>query len=610
MTTPHKTTPHNLTQKLNVREFFKDKVVLITGATGFVGKVIVEKILWDLPNVKKIYILIRTRKKKLTLNARDRLKKEIFDSPIMDRLKKRHGNNFTEFIQSKVDALSGDVTNDNLFDDPESRELAKSTVNVIIHSAATIGFQERLDNSINLNIFGTLRMIQLAKECKHLNSFVHISTCYANAPRRGTVEEKIYPLELPKGEDVEDFCNRVMTMKPQDIQKLTDKILPKLGFPNTYTFTKNMTEQLIIRKRGNLPLVICRPSIVSCSLKEPYAGWVDAVSASGSVYLAAGLGVATILTGNHEIISDQIPVDYVSNAILILAAWVAGKNILKVFHVGSSSRNPCTWGMSVDGIMRYWHSHRPKAAIARADFEMIPNTWKYNWRFFTEYTTISRAYYAFATIIRSKFHSERAMGLFKIEYQTKKLSDLFRFFTLNEWVFDTRDLEQVVAGLSDEEKKIFYMDTKLIDWIPYFQFFCYGLHRWVLKENPTPPTVTKSDLVKKDTTRIFSDITFAIDSPSDFSTGEFAQSLEEMKESVLYSTRVQNAIQQVALQQSLTFGEVEDKALQIMDTMFANPKRPVVKALGWLFRKIWRKMYHAIVVDDDEIEKVRITKNY
>lgn len=46
---------------MKVTNFYKDKGVLITGTTGFVGKVILEKLLWIQPDVKKIYVLIRTQ---------------------------------------------------------------------------------------------------------------------------------------------------------------------------------------------------------------------------------------------------------------------------------------------------------------------------------------------------------------------------------------------------------------------------------------------------------------------------------------------------------------------------------------------------------------------
>ena len=45
-----------------IAEYFKGKSIFLTGATGFVGKVLIEKLLRSCQDLKKIYILIRTKK--------------------------------------------------------------------------------------------------------------------------------------------------------------------------------------------------------------------------------------------------------------------------------------------------------------------------------------------------------------------------------------------------------------------------------------------------------------------------------------------------------------------------------------------------------------------
>lgn len=65
--------------KLQVRQFYADKVVLMTGITGFVGKVLLEKFLRECTNFKKLYLLIRMKPKK---TLQERLMREIFGSPI------------------------------------------------------------------------------------------------------------------------------------------------------------------------------------------------------------------------------------------------------------------------------------------------------------------------------------------------------------------------------------------------------------------------------------------------------------------------------------------------------------------------------------------------
>ena len=68
---------------IKVRDFYNDKCMLITGVTGFVGKVLLEKLLATIPRIGKLYIMIRA-KKNMSLN--ERLHKEIFGSPLFEPL--------------------------------------------------------------------------------------------------------------------------------------------------------------------------------------------------------------------------------------------------------------------------------------------------------------------------------------------------------------------------------------------------------------------------------------------------------------------------------------------------------------------------------------------
>lgn len=47
-----------------IQQYFTDSTVLITGATGFLGKLILEKLLWSCAGIKKIFIIIRTKQGK------------------------------------------------------------------------------------------------------------------------------------------------------------------------------------------------------------------------------------------------------------------------------------------------------------------------------------------------------------------------------------------------------------------------------------------------------------------------------------------------------------------------------------------------------------------
>jgi nucleoside-diphosphate-sugar epimerase len=66
------------------------------------------------------------------------------------------------------------------------------TCNVVVNCAASIDFNARLDQSIESNIKGTLRMLELAASLKKLDVFTHVSTCYVNSDMRGLIKEEIY----------------------------------------------------------------------------------------------------------------------------------------------------------------------------------------------------------------------------------------------------------------------------------------------------------------------------------------------------------------------------------------------------------------------------------
>lgn len=44
----------------DIQRFYKDATIFLTGATGFIGKLFLEKILRSLP-VKKVFILVRSK---------------------------------------------------------------------------------------------------------------------------------------------------------------------------------------------------------------------------------------------------------------------------------------------------------------------------------------------------------------------------------------------------------------------------------------------------------------------------------------------------------------------------------------------------------------------
>lgn len=84
--------------RLDVRGFYAGKNVLLSGCTGFVGKVILEKLFRTCPDVKKLYIMIRPKRNKLPI---DRVKSEILNSYNFSVVKKMH-KDFYAWAESKI----------------------------------------------------------------------------------------------------------------------------------------------------------------------------------------------------------------------------------------------------------------------------------------------------------------------------------------------------------------------------------------------------------------------------------------------------------------------------------------------------------------------------
>ncbi len=99
-----------------IQEALEHKTIFITGATGFLGQPLVEKILRIAPSVKRLYLLIRPREQLggQTMTAEQRLTKELFRSNVFDRLHRSYGEKSRAFLEEKLVAVSGDISQEGL----------------------------------------------------------------------------------------------------------------------------------------------------------------------------------------------------------------------------------------------------------------------------------------------------------------------------------------------------------------------------------------------------------------------------------------------------------------------------------------------------------------
>ncbi|XP_046682906.1 putative fatty acyl-CoA reductase CG5065 [Homalodisca vitripennis] len=453
----------------------RDKTIFITGGSGFLGKVLIEKILRKTPDVKKIYILLRAKKGK---EPRQRID-DIFSSPLFDMLKSMRG---TEII-SRVEPINGDVTLPNLGISPEDRETLCKEVEIVYHGAATIRFDEPLHKAVLLNTRGTKYMLDLAKEMKKLQLFVHISTSYCHLQ-----EKVLYEKAYPPPADPHKIIRACELLEEDLIEKISKRLLGH--FPNSYAYTKCLSEGLVVEATENgLPTIILRPSIVIPIWIEPLPGWTDNINGPTGLLIGAGKGVIRTMYCNNQGYADYLPVDIAVNGI-ILSTWNylgRGDTEHKIAHLTSSMEWQVSWQEIIDLGKEIvsekiplnncvWY---PGGSMKRSKllhqicvifFHMIPA-------------------YFLDTII---FLSGNKPVLCRVQERINKGFEVFEYYANNQWEFKNEHVHLLRKVMNKRERFEYKVDGEDMDLRKYFEDCILSTRLYILKEMPdTLPAARK-----------------------------------------------------------------------------------------------------------------------
>lgn len=468
--------PETNDYRSEIPQFFAGCNVLITGGSGFLGILLIEKLLRCCPNIEKLYIFMRAKNEK---SPEQRLR-EHFDSPIYDKLKKEHPN-----FNSKIIMVEADVGQLDLGLSQENRERLLDT-NIIFHAAATVRFNEIIRTAANINVRGTKQILLLAKEMPNLKSFVYISTAFCYCIHN-FIEEKFYPSPMK----TDKLLNLLDILNDEQLDKFTPTLIGK--WPNSYTYTKAIAEDTIRQYGIGIPICIIRPSIVTSTAEEPLKGWINNIYGAVGVVMGSALGLLRTLHCDPENIAEIVPADYVISHI-IAASWdtakrkktllsienenpdVAEIERIPIYNYVSVCQNPITWrrfmklnetyGMQVPSSQILWYymfflnKHKLVDNICNIFMHIIP-----------------------AIIADSVlFLSGRKPMLLKTYKKINKFSSVISYFSSQQWRFSNDAVVKLWNRMNPTDQQIFNFDIDNLNWDTYLRQMIPGLRVYIMKD--------------------------------------------------------------------------------------------------------------------------------
>ncbi|KAJ6649352.1 putative fatty acyl-CoA reductase [Pseudolycoriella hygida] len=406
-----------------VSEYYKNKCVFITGGTGYLGMAIVEKLLRSCPDVEKIYLLMRSKRgKSIEQRLEELTKNEVFETLLQNQ---------TREIFKKLVAITGDVSEEHLGISPADRKILIDKVNVVIHSAATLDFNEGLKPTVTTNLLGTRRVMELCNEMKNLTSMVHVSSAFVNAYLLDC-EEILYP----PPESAEKVIDLATSLTDEALRELQPALLK--DHPNTYTFTKHLAEHEVNKYAATFPCGIVRPSMITAAWKEPTPGWTNSKNGPQGFMMGAAKGVVRRLPIGSGLVYDYIPVDIVVNQTLVTG-----------YHI-YEKKYPHLKFMSSLFLFK----------ISAIFVHFIPA-------------------YILDTLTRIGGGRPILVRLHKNVWNSLILLQKFIF---TEWKFHNDNTIKLIDSMTKIDKIAFNIDIRPMDWEEYFVSLTLGVRRYLNKE--------------------------------------------------------------------------------------------------------------------------------
>jgi HAD superfamily hydrolase (TIGR01490 family) len=494
------------------------KRIAITGATGFLGTALVERLLRSVPDCDLV-LLIRAGRMR---GVAQRAAREIFKNNCFDRLRTELGGKeaFDALVARRVQVIEGDVGTDGLgLTDAGRRTLA--SCDVVIHSAATVSFDSPLDLAVEVNLMGPTRIARTLTELGVTPHLVAVSTCYVAGNRRGAAPE-IPVDESPFWIDDIDWRREVegarrvradaeaasrtpdqlATFMADARQELGGAGTPllaakseqrraewvkaqlvdagraraaSLGWPDAYAMTKALGEKALGENRGDVPVSIVRPAIIESAWSEPVPGWIRGFRMAEPVIISYARGLLKEFPGVPEGTVDVIPVDLVVGAIVAVAARGPANpdGSPDITQVASGSANPLKYERLVDLVQRWFAEH----PVYDTDGQPIAvPEWGYTTRNRVQgqltraRTVLEKGEKVIGALpLRGKQAAWSATLEEQRDTVTRALTyvELYGAYTSCEAIYGVDRLLALQGSLADADATTFCMDPRVVDWDHY-----------------------------------------------------------------------------------------------------------------------------------------------
>ena len=541
-----------MTTKLSPTEIYQDRKIFLIGSTGFLGKVTLSMLLHRFPNLGRVYVTVRARSQE---ESETRFWNNVITAPPFDPLRERYGTALDGFIRDKVVIVGSDIAEDNLgFTDEDAQRVAND-INVVINCAGNVTFNPTLESALRTNVVGTQNVIAFTKRMKR-PALIHISTCFVAGNRSGAVWEnddvigyfprrdELKGVEFSVDQEIRDCAKMserareeakdvMMTARFRELarKRLNEELrdtddpdtlglavarerkvwtrnrLTELGierakfwgWPNIYTYTKALGEQLVAAETGIVRSIV-RPSIVESAKSYPFPGWNEGFTTTAPIIFMALKGQRQI-PADENLVLDITPVDQVAAVMLAVAAQVCIEEPHLVHQAATGDSNPNSMGriISLVGLFRRQQELEKRDGLrvfreisARMEpFQVSPE--RFDSASLPMMNKTAKKASAWLDKARPRWGGGRYEGVInrmkqtvdRVEEQTREAKEAFEMFlpftVENAYVFRSDNVRALFERIREEERQLLTWDPETFDWYDYWlNIHMPGLKKWVL----------------------------------------------------------------------------------------------------------------------------------